>query len=93
MNCLFCDEEILDGEDLSPLSFFDIEGNAQKAHIECSLRSVLGGYGHHINHEYWCLKMGDPDAEMSYRDSSRMVYERYQTMSAREFWRSTDEHR
>jgi tetrahydromethanopterin S-methyltransferase subunit E len=43
------------------------------AHRECSLRSVLGGIGHLMDHAHFCGKMGDPDAGLSYRHSALLV--------------------
>jgi len=43
-------------------------------HRECMLREVLGGIGHHIAHEYWCVRRQDPDAGFTYRESAEMVY-------------------
>jgi hypothetical protein len=39
-------------------------------HRECGLRSVMGGIGHLIAHEYWCSQRGDPDAGLTYRQSA-----------------------
>lgn len=67
MECLLCDEEI---------GFYDawVPFNAeQHAHHECSLRSVLGGIGHQLGHEYWCLQRHDTDAGLTYRQSAQMV--------------------
>lgn len=44
-------------------------------HRECSLRSVVGGIGHLMNHPLWCTCRHDPDAEMSYRESALAVWE------------------
>lgn len=43
------------------------------AHRECMLRAVVGGIGHLIAHEYWCLQKGDPDAGLDYQQSARLV--------------------
>jgi hypothetical protein len=45
------------------------------AHIECGLRSVIGGIGHHRDHGHWCLEMGDPDAGLTYRQSALEVWD------------------
>jgi hypothetical protein len=58
--CILCDE---------PLSPRDDEG----AHRECSLRSVIGGIGHLIAHDYWCTERHDPDAGLTYRHSALLV--------------------
>lgn len=43
-------------------------------HRECSLRSVLGGIGHHEDHAFWCQTIGDPDGGRSFRESALAVY-------------------
>lgn len=45
-------------------------------HRECALRCVLGGIGHHLDHDHWCVEAGDPDGGMSYRESALAVWER-----------------
>jgi hypothetical protein len=65
--CVLCDEAIDTYEAWVPLN------PSQYAHHECSLRSVLGGIGHHLGHEYWCLQQRDTDAGLTYRQSSQMV--------------------
>jgi len=65
--CAFCNE-VVDHADtwvgLNP---------AQLGHQECALRSVLGGIGHHLAHDYWCTEHGDPDAGLTYRQSAKLV--------------------
>jgi hypothetical protein len=39
----------------------------------CLLRSAVGGIGHLIDHDYWCLQRGDPDAGQGYRASALAV--------------------
>jgi len=43
------------------------------AHRECGLRAALGGIGHHEDHSYWCLNVGDPDGGRTYRQSALAV--------------------
>jgi hypothetical protein len=43
-------------------------------HRECALRQVLGGIGHHLNHEHWCVHEQDPDAGLTYRQSALEVW-------------------
>lgn len=61
-DCILCDEPIqhLDVVHISP----------GYAHRECGLRSVLGGIGHHEDHEKWCVIMRDPDGGRSYHQSA-----------------------
>jgi hypothetical protein len=49
-------------------------GLGAQAHRACLLRSVLGGIGHLTNHGYWCGEMKDPDAGMTFRQSSLGVW-------------------
>jgi hypothetical protein len=65
--CVLCDEPITDYDAWMPLN------SAQLAHHECSLRSVLGGIGHLIAHDYWCQEpRHDPDAGLTYRQSAKL---------------------
>jgi hypothetical protein len=43
-------------------------------HRECSLRAVMGGIGHLMNHTVWCQTKHDPDAGFSYRQSALRVW-------------------
>jgi hypothetical protein len=63
--CVLCGEEITDIDTRSP--------NGMPAHQECSLRAVMGGIGHLLDHAHYCVEMRDPDAGMTYRESARMV--------------------
>lgn len=65
MTCYLCEEEILEGEDRADIINVD-------AHRECSLRSVIGGIGHLIDHAHFCRGVG-PDAGLDYRTSSLLV--------------------
>jgi hypothetical protein len=65
--CILCDEPILEYDAWAPMNA------KQNAHHECSLRSVLGGIGHQIAHEYWCKQRHDTDAGLTYRQSAKMV--------------------
>lgn len=74
MTCLLCREEVLDGDVVGATRFFDQEGRERQAHIECGLREVMGGIGHHLDHAYWCGEQHDPDGGLSYRESARRVW-------------------
>lgn len=65
--CPWCDEEVNPEEDALPIWS---NGLKVKAHRECMLRSVMGGIGHLEDHNYWCLKMNDPDGGRTYRQSA-----------------------
>ena len=64
MNCELCDE-------LCDAAFEGVV--TMHAHRECLLRSVVGGIGHLIAHEYWCVQRSDPDAGLTYRQSAKLV--------------------
>ena len=67
-------ECVLCGELIDPLSDDWVPLNPlQHAHRECSLREVLGGIGHQIAHEYWCIQQRDTDAGFTRHQSAKMV--------------------
>lgn len=67
--CPLCSEPVIVGTD--DISAFRIGGLL--THRECALRSAMGGIGHLTDHEVWCCQRGDPDAGLSYRESSLAV--------------------
>lgn len=76
MKCMLCDEVVVVND------LIDTEGILQNVvranpsqwmHRECGLRSALGGIGHVLAHEYWCLQRNDPDAGLTFRQSAIMV--------------------
>ena len=58
MNCILCMEPI------------EVQHRLGQAHSECLLRSVLGGIGHHEDHQRWCVQENDPDGGRSFRQSA-----------------------
>jgi hypothetical protein len=48
---------------------------AQPIHRACALRSVVGGIGHLIAHDYWCVVRKDPNAGLTYRQSALLADE------------------
>jgi hypothetical protein len=66
MICVHCNEPILEGEDRADIINMD-------SHRECSLRCVLGGIGHLIDHAHFCRSELGPDAGLDYRTSALMV--------------------
>jgi hypothetical protein len=66
MICELCGEEILAHHVQAGVS-------PMVAHRECSLRCVLGGIGHLMDHAHFCGEMRDPDAGLSYRHSALLV--------------------
>lgn len=65
--CVLCGDPLLATEQWVALN------PQQHAHRCCSLRSVVGGIGHQIAHDYWCTIRHDPDAGFTYRQSAEMV--------------------
>jgi hypothetical protein len=45
---------------------------AADMHRACSLRSVVGGIGHLLDHDHFCMGVG-PDAGLDYRTSALLV--------------------
>ena len=73
--CALCNESMGDetsAEDTTP------------AHRACVLRSVMGGIGHLIAHDYWCTQYHDPDAGLTYRQSALLVDEFVHLVGAEE---------
>lgn len=64
--CALCTEPIKD-EDYTWMN------PEQAAHVACSLREVVGGIGHQLAHEYWCLQKHDPNAGLTHYQSARLV--------------------
>lgn len=64
--CVLCNESVVDGEHAEW---------RDRIHRACAMRSAMGGIGHLIAHEYWCLQRGDPDAGLTYRQSSLLADE------------------
>lgn len=64
--CALCDEP-MDGEPSA--------SRIQPMHRACTLRSSIGGIGHVIAHQYWCLNRHDPDAGLTFRQSALLVDE------------------
>jgi hypothetical protein len=90
-DCLFCSGAI-DG-DAAPGQIYTEEG-VRHSHWQCSLREVIGGIGHLVAHPYWCTQMHDPDAGLTYRQSSLLVAAWIEVMGVEEAanqWRGSDE--
>lgn len=65
-DCLLCNEPVTDDDRAMSRS-------SHPAHRTCMLRNVLGGIGHQIAHDYWCLQRDDPDAGLTYHQSAQLV--------------------
>lgn len=48
---------------------------AQPMHRACALRSGIGGIGHLLDHDHFCVARGDPDAGLDFRTSALLVDE------------------
>lgn len=86
--CALCEEAIVDGDGgtfigmVTPVALFGtdmtctptVATRRRPVHKECSLREVMGGIGHLLNHRQWCVERGDPDAGLSLRRSSMLVW-------------------
>jgi hypothetical protein len=68
--CPLCNEAVLGDAARNPLY---MEDGPHTVHYQCMLREVMGGIGHLVAHEWWCLQHHDPDAGLTYRQSALMV--------------------
>lgn len=66
--CMRCEDAIADGDN----GRVSVTGRTE--HRECSLRGVMGGIGHLVDHDRYCRGVG-PDAGLSYRASALLVWE------------------
>ena len=66
--CFDCEETIAAGDNGM------VNLNGLIVHRECSLRMVLGGIGHLVDHDRYCLGVG-PDAGLARRTSALLVWE------------------
>lgn len=48
---------------------------AESMHRVCLLRSTVGGIGHLLAHDYFCVQQRDPDAGLDFRTSALLVDE------------------
>jgi hypothetical protein len=73
---MLCSETITEGQSGTYVGTTMLQGpDTEPVHKECSFRAVVGGWGHHTNHPYWCNLMHDPDGGLSRRESSLRVWE------------------
>lgn len=74
-DCVYCDEPIYG--DLASGVIYTIytENGPRHGHYQCGLREVVGGIGHLVAHDYWCVQKNDPDAGLTRRESSLLVAE------------------
>lgn len=70
--CALCGEE--EPHPLRTATIMTPDG-PRPTHPECMVRSVTGGIGHLIAHNYWCVQMGDPDAGLTFRQSAKLANE------------------
>lgn len=69
--CPLCLTVISAGQRTHPIRTEDPD--THEAHWECLVRSVVGGIGHLEDHAVWCVRLGDPDGGLSYRESAIRV--------------------
>lgn len=73
MICPMCDEKLDPGDvQRNPPTLYTAEG-PRAAHRECMLRVALGGIGHLIDHQHFCIDKGDPDAGLPFHLSAKLV--------------------
>lgn len=60
--CLLCDED----NTVPDRADFD----RSKVHRECMLANIIGPLGHHLDHEFWCLNMDDPNCGRGTRQAN-----------------------
>lgn len=70
--CAMCGEP---GPDLFRGTEVVTQEGVKHAHAACLLRNAIGGIGHLIAHNYWCVQKGDPDAGLTYYQSARLASE------------------
>src|SRR6185295_13119808 len=69
--CPMCNEPVWGDAAHEPLY---TEDGPRIVHWQCMLRSVLGGIGHLVAHDYWCGEpRHDPDAGLTYRQSALLA--------------------
>lgn len=61
--CNLCSDGVPEGADIDP----------QRVHRECLLANVIGPLGHHLDHEFWCRNMADPNAGLGARQANLKV--------------------
>ena len=77
--CPLCDEPVHGEAAAQPLY---TEDGPRAVHWQCMLRSVLGGIGHLVAHDWWCVQQHDPDAGLTYRQSSLLAAAWVRTVGA-----------
>jgi hypothetical protein len=70
--CAWCQEAVKPGDNgrITPMGFTE--------HRECSLRTVIGGIGHLVDHARYCHGELGTDAGRSRRESSLLAWEFFQ---------------
>lgn len=76
--CLHCQEPFAEYDTVVGVAIMQAAGVfgvfvPALAHLECDYRAKVGGIGHHLNHDYWCDQMHDPDGGRTYRQSALEV--------------------
>jgi hypothetical protein len=68
LSCMHCVERFRAGENGA------VFPTGYAAHRECHLRAVMGGIGHHVDHAHYCRSALGPDAGLTRRQSSLLVW-------------------
>jgi len=68
LSCMHCRRDFIPGDN----GLVNAGGWGQ--HRECSLRAVMGGIGHLVDHRRYCIGMRDPDAGLNYRQSAWLAW-------------------
>jgi hypothetical protein len=68
MTCMFCRAPIAEGDNGA------IMPTGLVQHRECSLRAVMGGIGHLVDHAHYCGSQHGPDAGLTFRASALLVW-------------------
>jgi hypothetical protein len=66
--CIWCNELIQEGQAGGTYA------SGQVTHKECSLRTVMGGIGHLVDHGRYCHSDDGPDAGLNKYVSAKMVW-------------------
>lgn len=71
MRCVFCKMKVEAGDHGAVTRMMGVH------HRECAFREVMGGIGHHLDHDKYCQGDDGPDGGVSKRTSSLMVWALY----------------
>lgn len=90
LSCMYCGCRFVEGDNGALMD------NGWAQHRECSLRVVMGGIGHLVDHAKYCRGPLGTDAGLSYRQSARLVWRHFNdplhpvTEEELEMWRAKE---